>query len=77
VLECKEEDRPVDNILTIESVRDMLRAKVKEAGSQVALAAQMDVSSVYISRVLRAKQAPSPLILRALRLKRITVYQAE
>lgn len=54
---------------------DLLNTACGVAGSQKAFAEQCGVSAQYLHSVLHAKQAPSPAILGAIGLRRVTFYQ--
>ncbi len=65
----------MQNSLTQSQVRERLVAKVEEAGSGSALAAQWGVAQSIISRVISGKEAPGPTILRRLGLRRVLRYE--
>lgn len=56
------------------AVRQVLRAAVEKAGNQAAFARAHGVGQQYISELMRGTRAPSPRILEALGLVRITAY---
>jgi hypothetical protein len=55
-------------------VRELLRAKVREAGRVIALARAWRVNRSFIYGVMSGKEKPSPTILRRLGLKRVVLY---
>lgn len=63
--------------ITEDEVRERLRAAVRAAGTQSAYAEQIGASEQYVSDVLRGARRPGQRILRALRLRKRTVYGAE
>ena len=57
-----------------QAVREVLREAVRKAGNQKQFAAAHGVGQQYVSEILRGTRAPSPRILAALGLVRITAY---
>lgn len=62
---------------TVEQVHDKLRDQVSHLGSQVAWAKKYGISPAYVNDVLKRNRAPGGLILRAMKLKKVTVYMEE
>lgn len=62
---------------TVEGVRSKLRDQVSHLGSQVAWAKKYGISPAYVNDVLKRNRAPGELILKAMKLKKVTVYMAE
>ncbi len=62
-------------LYTIEQVRAKIRASVKTAGSQKALAARLGVSQAYLSDVLLGKRTPGKALLIALGLSSTLRYR--
>lgn len=61
-------------VLEADDVRDLLRRKCEEAGSQAAWARDNDVAEVVVGYVVNGDRAPtSPSIMRALGLRRVWV----
>ena len=54
-----------------------LRQRAARAGSQAALAQQLGITPTYLSEVLGGRREPGPKFLRALGLRRVTVYLPE
>lgn len=63
--------------MTDDDVRALLRAAIKEAGSQLAFAADKDVDRTCLSSILSGQRPPSPQVLRALGLRRVVTYERE
>jgi hypothetical protein len=65
--------------MTSDQVRALLRAECNAAGSIRAWARKHDLSAMYVSNVLRGKQAPGPSICKPLGLvqetKRVVTYR--
>jgi DNA-binding transcriptional regulator YdaS (Cro superfamily) len=61
--------------MNAEDVRDLLRRKVEQAGSQAAWADERGVTPAYVSDVLRGTREPGPAILNALGLERVVSYR--
>ena len=53
-------------LYTTDDVLSAIRTRVKKAGTQVRVAADLGVSPVYLSDVLAGRRAPGPTLLRAL-----------
>ena len=62
---------------TVEDVRDKLRDQVAHLGSQVMWAKRHGVSPAYVNDVLKRNRAPGERILKAMKLKKVTVYMSE
>jgi len=60
--------------MTEDQVRDLLRRRCQEVGSQQAWAELHGVSAPYVSDVLKGKRAPADAILAGLGLARTTIY---
>lgn len=61
--------------MTRDELTTLIRAAVKDAGSQRALARKWDVSPSYVTDLLRGLRDPGPTILDAMGLERIIMYQ--
>jgi DNA-binding transcriptional regulator YdaS (Cro superfamily) len=53
-----------------------LAALVDKAGSQVGAAKSLGVSASYLNDVIHARRAPGPKLLKALKLRSVTRYEA-
>lgn len=62
---------------TVEQVRDKLRDQVVHLGSQAEWARKHGTSPAYVNDVLKRNREPGRLILKALKLRKITVYVPE
>lgn len=62
---------------TAAHVRSDLRDMVNAAGSQAAWAKKHGISPAYVNDVLKRNRAPGALILKAMKLTKVTVYIAE
>lgn len=58
--------------MTVEEVRERLRARIDKAGGHTAFARENRVSPVYVHDALAGRRAPGPAILRALGLTKTT-----
>jgi hypothetical protein len=56
-------------------VRELLRERVKAAGSQYKLAAAIGVDYGHLNAAVNGRCAPGPKILRALGLRRVFLYE--
>lgn len=61
--------------MTHDQVVEELKRRAKRAGSILALAHELNVSSTYLWHVINGRQKPGPLILRALGLEAATSYE--
>lgn len=61
--------------LSEQKYREWLGEKVREAGSQHALAQRLGVSQTYISQVLGGSRSPAKSLLEATKWERKTIYQ--
>jgi transcriptional regulator with XRE-family HTH domain len=60
--------------LTKQQVQKLIRDRVEELGSQLAVAEAAGVSAAYISDILNDKREPGPTVLTWLGLEAQTVY---
>jgi predicted transcriptional regulator len=67
--------RYIADVLTIESVLEMLRRKAGSAGSQRELADKIGISPQYLSDILAGKRQPGAAVERYLGLERRIVYE--
>ncbi|BAQ45897.1 MULTISPECIES: hypothetical protein [Methylobacterium] len=58
--------------MTVDEVRERLRASIDKAGGQTAFAREHRVSTVYVHDALAGRRDPGPAILRALGLTKHT-----
>jgi hypothetical protein len=63
--------------MTENDVRILLQKAISGAGSQLAFAVDNDLDRTCLSDILAAKIAPTPQVLRALKLRRYYVYEKE
>lgn len=61
--------------MTLKEIRQMLRSRAVEAGSQRALAKELGVSEVYMGNVIMGRKTPGPAILGPLNLRRVISYE--
>lgn len=61
--------------ITQEGLRDSLRDRATEMGSQKALAEHLGVSAQYLGDVLSGKREPGDSILKALGLRKTVHYE--
>jgi hypothetical protein len=61
--------------LTLEDVIEHLKKYVELAGSQKAFCDRHDMAYAFVSRVINGKDKPSPDLLRAIGLERVTIYR--
>ena len=61
---------------TADQVRDILRRKACELGSQKAVAEHLGVSNTFISDILAGKREPTGKVLAWLRLVRTVRYES-
>jgi DNA-binding transcriptional regulator YdaS (Cro superfamily) len=60
--------------MTADQVRELLHRKVKEFGSQAALAKQLNISAPYLHDVLKGAREPAGAVCDALGLERVVTY---
>jgi hypothetical protein len=58
-----------------DDVREMLRRAIKQAGSQLAFAVEHDIDRTCLSSILSGNRPPSPQVIRALGLRKVTSYE--
>lgn len=58
--------------MTVEEVRERLRARIAETGGQAAFAREYGVSTVYLQDAVTGRRSPGPAILAALGLEKET-----
>ena len=64
-------------LLSVEDVRALLAESVRTAGNQSAWARKFNYSRSIVSNVLLSKREPTPKMLKALKLKRVTRYERD
>lgn len=52
-----------------------LQERLEKAGSQAALARELNVSQPYLSNVLAGRAEPGPLVLEAMGIEKVVTYQ--
>lgn len=62
-------------MITHDELVALIRAAVKEAGSQRALARQWSVAPAYVTDLLRGLRDPGPKILEAMGYERVVLYR--
>lgn len=62
-------------MITRDDLAVRIRAAVKAAGSQRALARQWEISPSYLTDLLRGLREPGPKILEVLGVERVVMYQ--
>lgn len=60
--------------VTYPELKRRLSRLARQHGTQAALADRLGISAVYLGDVLKGKQAPGPKLLKALGIKRVTLY---
>lgn len=58
--------------MTVEEVRERLRAHIDKAGGHTAFAREHGVSTVYLQDAVAGRRAPGPAILQAIGLEKET-----
>lgn len=61
--------------MNADDVRELLKRKIAESGSQYRFATDNGLKQYDVSRIRRGLQAPSTGVLVALGLKKVTVYE--
>ena len=62
-------------MITVEELRERLRAKVEEVGGQGAAAAQAHVTRQYLNSVLKGRDLPGYKLAKWLGLRRVYTYE--
>ena len=63
--------------MTLHEVREILRGRCDECGSQALWGMRNNISPGYISDVLNERREPGPAVLSALKIRRTTTYEWE
>lgn len=63
--------------MSADDVRQLLRAEIRRAGTQLAFAVEHDVDRTCLSGILAGAREPSPQVLKALKLRRRYVYEKD
>lgn len=53
----------------------ILKRRVNNVGSQKKIAKELGISAQYLGDILQARREPGEKVLKALRLKRVVLYQ--
>ena len=74
---CQHADYGIlENIMTDAEVRSLIRAKVKELGSQIAFARLANVSPQYLTDVLKGRRSAGARVLKALGYELVREHRA-
>ena len=60
---------------TLDEIVKKVQDAVEKAGTQTALARQLDIGNPYLSEICRGTRRPGPKVLRLFDMEAVTVYR--